>query len=228
MIQDIHHVSENRISTIYNQIDKNFWSPETITKTQKELLQTEHNLTNSIVGLFIGRLGYEKWLPYLIESLDNISKQHKNFKLIIISPNNPKHYPPHIQDQIKQTQKQIKDNYLSKFIVWIDPVENDEILKTYMAVADIGIIPSMSEWFCYTAVQMESMWLPLIVSNVWALPEVLSQEHNFVPYWDISALTHALEWAILNKKKHQIIPKIQHGKINFQVYYDIFESYKKK
>lgn len=178
MIQHIHHVSEDRICTIYNQIDKKFWSPETVTKTHKEQLQKDHNLTNSVVGLFIGRLGYEKWLPYLIEALDNITKQHKNFKLIIIAPKNPKNYSSHIQDQIQQIEKQIKDNYLTKHIIRIDPAENDEILKTYMAIANIGIIPSMSEWFCYTAVQMEAMWLPLIVSNVWALPEVLSSQHT--------------------------------------------------
>ena len=229
MIQNIHHVPDHRICTIYNQIDKNFWSIKSTKTDQMKQLKEKYNLTGCVIGLFIGRLGYEKWLPYLIESLDYITKNHKNFRLIIVSPKTKKKYPPHIQEQIKQTEKQIKDNYLTKHIIRIDPVENDEILKEYMAIADIGIIPSMSEWFCYTAVQMEAMWLPLIVSNVWALPEVLSAQHTFIEYWDIPALSNALESAIKkDKEKNKIKTKLNHWTINFQEYYDIFESCKKQ
>lgn len=200
----------------------------TIDQSATKELKKEHNLTNSTIGLFVGRLGYEKWLPYLIESLEEVIKTHPDFKLVIISPKTKKLYSPHIQEQIYQTEKQIKDNYLSKHILRIDPVEDDTILRNWMAISHIGIIPSMSEGFCYTAVQMEAIGLPLIVSKVWALPEVLSHQHTFISYGHISELIIALQTILVKAKdRTKIIPKLQHKNINFQSYYDIFSLYTK-
>jgi glycosyltransferase involved in cell wall biosynthesis len=98
-------------------------------------------------------------------------------------------------------------------------------LRLWMATSDIGIIPSMSEWFCYTAVQMQSMGLPLIVSKVGALPEVLKSNHTFIWYGKIKELSNAI-----NKNLSQPIHKYQsedlHTSINYQEYYDLFEQYK--
>jgi glycosyltransferase involved in cell wall biosynthesis len=95
-----------------------------------------------------------------------------------------------------------------------------------MATSDIGIIPSMSEWFCYTAVQMQAMWLPLIVSNVGALPEVLASYHTFVWYGKIKELSKAI-----NKKLNLPLKKYESRgtdtSIDYQTYYDLFEQYRK-
>jgi hypothetical protein len=71
-----------------------------------------------------------------------------------------------------------------------------------MASSDVGVVPSMSEWFCYTAIQMQAMWLSLIASNVWALSEVLSPETTvFIPYGKIQDLYQAL--VDMSEKKHR-------------------------
>lgn len=226
MIQDIYHLPDAALSVIYNQIDSNFWNIHEVKFDTITTLKKQYNLTNKKIGLFIGRLGHEKWLPYLIESLNDIIQIHPNFVIVIISPKTPQLYALNIQNQIKSTKDQITNNNLNQHIIWIDPVKDDESLRLWMSTSDIGIIPSMSEWFCYTAVQMQSMGLPLIVSKVGALPEVLKSHHTFIWYGKIKELSNAI-----NKNLSQSIHKYQsedpHISINYQEYYNLFEQYKK-
>ena len=98
-----------------------------------------------------------------------------------------------MNELITSTRKQIKDNYLTKNIVWVDPVATDEELRNRMSISHIGVVPSMSEGFCYTAVQMQAMGLSMIASEVGALPEVLDHDTtSFVPYGKVQELTDVL------------------------------------
>lgn len=222
MIQDIYHLSDKSLSVIYNQIDSNFWNKDMVSHEDIQVLQNKYNLTDKKIGLFIGRLGYEKWLPYLIESLQKVIKTHHNFILVIIAPKTPYLYPKHIQHQIKTTKDHITNNNLHNSVLRIDPVEDNATLRLWMAISNIGIIPSMSEWFCYTAVQMQAMWLSLISSKVGALTEVLEPNHTFVWYGKIEALSNAI---INTINSHPFHPKEQKKQsINYQQYLNLFSQ----
>ncbi len=225
MIQDIYNIPDANISTIYNQIDSYFWDRKRINTTYIKTLQEQYHLIDGKAALFMGRLGYEKGLPYLIESLIEVIKIEKDFKLIIIAPKIYSRYSKSIQHQITTIQKQIKDNYLINNIIRIDTVKNDEELRDLMGAVDIGIIPSMSEWFCYTAAQMQAMGLSLVASKVWALPEVLDAQHTFVSYGKVQELTDALI-SLIKEKSHKVSPKLYHH-INYQAYCDLFESFER-
>ncbi len=228
MIQKLYHLSDQSLSVVYNQIDNSFWSRNAISDKEIQILKKQYNLIDKKIGLFVGRLGYEKWLPYLIESLHDVIETHNNFTLVIIAPRTPHLYAKHIQQQIKTTKDQITNNNLNKYILWIDPVQNDTELKLWMIASDIGIIPSMSEGFCYTAVQMQALWLPLIVSNVGALPEVLSNKHSFVWYGKIKELSKAIQSNLsMSKDNKNITTSSESKNINYQQYCDIFENYHK-
>jgi glycosyltransferase involved in cell wall biosynthesis len=101
-----------------------------------------------------------------------------------------------------------------------------------MASCSIGFVPSMSEGFCYTAVQMQAMGLSLIVSDVGALPEVLSDHHQFVWYGQIAELNTAIHTVLDNQILSKLIlsnpissPIDQTTTINYQEYCNIFERY---
>lgn len=228
MIQKLYRLSDQSLSVIYNQIDNNFWNKNTISDKEIQILKKQHNLTDKKIGLFVGRLGYEKWLPYLIESLHDVIETHHDFKLVIIAPKTSRLYAKHIQQQIKITKDHITNNNLNNYILWIDPVQDDTELKLWMIASDIGIIPSMSEGFCYTAVQMQALWLPLIVSNVGALPEVLSNKHTFVWYGKIKELSIAIQSNLsTNKENNNVTTSVKPMQINYQPYCDIFNQYHK-
>lgn len=226
MIQDIYHLPDRSLSVIYNQIDTTVWKLDQVKIEDIITLKKKYNLTNKKIGLFIWRLGYEKWLPYLIESLYDIIQLHQKFVLVIIAPKTIQLYSQDIQNLIKSTKDQIINNNLHQHILWIDPVKENETLRLWMSISDIGIIPSMSEWFCYTAVQMQSMGLPLIVSKVGALPEVLKSHHTFVSYGKIKELSHAID-KNLSLSIHKYQSDNSNTPINYQEYYNLFEQYKK-
>jgi glycosyltransferase involved in cell wall biosynthesis len=77
--------------------------------------------------------------------MNDIITKNKDFKLVIIAPKTTHLYAQHIQQQIQLTKNHITDNQLNNHIIWIDPVPDDETLRLWMASADIGIVPSMSE-----------------------------------------------------------------------------------
>ena len=80
-------------------------------------------------------------------------------------------------------------------------MKDDETLRAWMSISHVGVVPSMSEGFCYTAVQMQAMGLAMIASEVGALPEVLHHDTTtFVPYGKVKPLNDALEKATNNKQ----------------------------
>lgn len=216
---------DEKISVFLNQIDMNFWNAQSVTQDEQNSLRTAHNISQSDkLVLFIGRLWYEKWLPYLIEAFSEIKNTYPDTKLVIIAPQTKAKYDRWIQKQIETTLRQIKDNYLTNHIIRIDPVPSDDILKSWMSISHIGVVPSMSEWFCYTAVQMQAMGLWMIASEVAALPEVLNHDNTiFVPYGKIQQLKKALEISLTN----QSMLKNQHKTsetINYSDYYNLFNQ----
>lgn len=187
------------LQVIPNQLDKNFRDPSQVSLEEQEVLLATHNISpHDHIFLFIGRLWYEKWLPYLIEAYSQLDLQYKKrSKLIIIWPKNPQNYPKRIQQQIHRVDRHIRDNYLSSSVVRLDPEADQRILRTRMSIATRGVVPSASEGFGYIAAKMQAMTLPLILSDVWALNEIITADSSvFVPYGKVEAIKQALQKSI--------------------------------
>ena len=218
---------DKKISVFFNQIDTHFWNPESVTKAEQDALRATHTISPSDkLFVFVGRLWYEKWLPYLIEAFSEVKNTYPDTKLVIIAPRTTSRYNHWIQRQIDTTLKQIKDNYLTNHVIRIDPVPSDETLKTWMSICHVGVVPSMSEGFCYTAVQMQAMGLAMIASEVGALPEVLDHDTTlFVPYGKVKPLHEALEQILNNHISENSQHKNNQWKtIDYTNYYDIFNT----
>lgn len=217
-------VDNKNISVFLNQIDTDFWNREQVTTHQQDGIKHAHTISVSDkLLLFIGRLWYEKWLPYLIEAFSEIKKEYPDTKLVLIAPHTKQRYHHGIQHQIDSIDKQIKDNYLTQHIIRIDPVENKEELRTWMSICHIGIIPSMSEGFCYTAVQMQAMGLSLIASKVGALPEVLDHTTTlFIPYGKAQPLQETLRKVLDNSPSKKHVPIW--SAIDYTNYYNLFHE----
>ena len=145
MIQRIHQIEDEKISVILNQIDRSVWDPRLVLAPDIQNLKIKYNLTDCKIGLFVGRLGYEKGLPYLIEAMHSVIESHPTFMLVMIAPKTSDRYSLAIQKLIKQTKNHIVDNNLDKYVLWLDPVSSDEELRLWMSVADMAVVPSMSE-----------------------------------------------------------------------------------
>ena len=166
------------LSVIYNQIDYQF-------RSKKEWKQTSLIQKRKLDWIFIGRLWKEKWIETILEALPSIRQKIPTFRLHIVSD-------PSDKDKL-MIDSTIKRLSIEKMIVWHNTIQDESLLRDLILSCTIGIVPSISEWFCYTAVQMEALWLPLIASRRGSLPEVLDHHTTiFIPYWDREALSKAV------------------------------------
>ena len=197
-LQLIHHIPEDHITVIPNQIDYEFWSD----KKEIENIEIYWNKKKDSFSLinknskiiFVWRLWKEKGLTWLLDSLPVVIGQIPNLILTIIAPKTPRIYNKKTQKQIFDTRKQIKDSRLQRHIRRIDPVSTIELLRKEINNNTIGIAPSLSEWFCYTAVHMEICNLNLVVSDIPTFHEVLMDDgrHTFVTWGQIESLSKAI------------------------------------
>lgn len=182
-IQNKYHTPDKDIQVIYNQIDYSFW------KSEKKKEKKVHTTTKI---LFIWRAWKEKWLDTLLHAISLVPKRQANITLHIISDTT--------HTQWKEILHLIKWLSIEDVITWQDPLSEYELQKK-IAEYDIWIIPSLSEGFCYTAIEMESMGLSLIASNIPTLVEVLSPKHYFFDVWDSQSLARTILQAINKEKK---------------------------
>jgi len=156
-----------QIKTIYNWLEK-----ISIMKTfSKESLWFKKT---DIIWVFAGRPGWTKWLDFLLKNFKEIQKINKNFKLLllVIEKKNMKK----IKNILKKTEK----------LSWIKilfeiPHKN---VFSYIKIADIWIVPSRTEWFGYTALEMSSLWKKTVLADVWWIPEINFWDCHFFKVWD--------------------------------------------
>lgn len=177
-ILQLHPRLQSPLSVIYNQIDYHF-------RSEKERNQTSLIQQKKTDWIFIGRLWKEKWIETILKALPSIRQEIPRFRLHIVS--DPSDKEKLMIDNI------IKELSIEQMIIWHNTIQDDKLLRDLMLSCAIGIVPSISEWFCYTAVQMEALWLPIIASRTGSLPEVLDHQTTiFIPYWDREALSKAV------------------------------------
>jgi glycosyltransferase involved in cell wall biosynthesis len=85
----------------------------------------------------------------------------------------------------------IKENKLEDYIVWLWGVKYKE-LWNYILAADVAVVPSLVEWFWFSAAETCAVWQQLICSNAAALTEVVSWKINFSEPWNSHAIAEAM------------------------------------
>jgi len=143
-----------------------------------------------ILWVFAWRPWRTKWLLFLLKNFEEIRKLNPNFKLLLLllEKNNSK--------KIEKIQKYLNNPNIK--IIYEIP--HDKIFS-YLNLADIWIVPSMSEWFWFTALEFSTLWKTMVLSNTGAIPEINFWDcHFFKPNNKESFLTSFKE--IFNWKKN--------------------------
>lgn len=165
-------IDDNKLVTIYNWINYNLWEREKFKTADIQDIKNKFNLNQHYTWLFFGRPGISKWLRYYIQAIPEILKSIKQFKALLIvseSNNNPAGYE----------KKLIKELGIEKSIIWVPGVKYDQ-LWNYILACDFVIVPSLAEWFGFSAAETCSLDQQLVVSGIASLPEVVSGKINFV------------------------------------------------
>lgn len=131
--------------------------------------------------LFVGRLEKQKGIFDLIKAFNMIKDD--NIKLLLMGPfmNNEKE----IKDLIKKLN-------ISDKIVFLGNINSDERFK-YFASADVFVLPSYFEGLPVAILEAMSFGLPVISTNVGAIPEVVKKDNGIlIKPGDVKALKNAI------------------------------------
>jgi glycosyltransferase involved in cell wall biosynthesis len=148
---------------IYNGIDYEHWNPD-----KYELIRLNEGFTY----LYFGRPGITKGVQLLLNAASYINEIDRSTKLVMILSAEPK-------DQRQEVVSLIKALGLREHVILMESVKYS-ILPRYIKGADCVVVPSLSEGFGYSCAEACAMSIPVVVTNVDSLPEVVSNKYLLV------------------------------------------------
>jgi len=166
----VYGVSDTKVSRIYNGVDSDFWSKDTVSRTRIKQRKQKYQRDNRFVIWYYGHSGSSKWLDYLVDSIQQIIAIYPDalfvFNLI------------HAQRD-KYMKRYIQSLKLHKNIQLYSGFSLDD-LRTFVASVDVMVAPSVSEWFGFVHAETSCMETPLITTNVSSIPEVVWWSVKFI------------------------------------------------
>lgn len=124
-------------------------------------LQEDFGLKDFTI-LFVGRLSEEKGVKYLLSALKELKDKKVSFDALIIGDGILRH----------DLEEYVRKNKLTNdvtFVGWVDPLQ----LPEYYRIADVFVGPSLREAQGLVFVEASSIGLPIIATNVDALPDIV-------------------------------------------------------
>ena len=153
--------------------------------------KSESNSEDRKKILCVGNYVSRKGIIYLVEALAKIKDKCLTLHLVGNRKNNSGYY-----NQLKHAVKKLK---LTEYVVFHDGADQENLKKLY-ASADIFVLPSFKETFGIVFLEAMHHGLPIITTNVSAMPELIEEGKNglLVPPADSQALAEAISKLIEN------------------------------
>lgn len=136
---------------------------------------------------YFGRLGVSKGLDILLESAKIYRKQNPNSRLKMIIPKTPPSFFALILSHIEKAG-------LREYVELRHHLSFGQ-LKQELLDSDCVVVPSLSEGFCFAAVESIALGVPVISSDQGALREVVSGKFIKMKSPDAVSLVEALDEA---------------------------------
>jgi glycosyltransferase involved in cell wall biosynthesis len=132
---------------------------------------------NKIVMGYVGRLGREKDLPTLISAFEHLEKKYKNLLLIFIGTG--------LENELKKKSSLKNIYYLGL----------KEDVVPYLQAMDIFVLPSLTETSSISTIEAMSTGLPVVVTPVGILKEIIEKEKNgfLFPKGSVDSLVQILD-----------------------------------
>lgn len=175
-------IKENRTKILYNGVDFNKFNKK-LSVDEKKKLKESLNIKNSDrIILFCGRTVEEKGVKELIEAFKLIKKD--NYKLIIIGNSG---FADNLETEYEKNLKLSIKGYEDRIFI-LGHIDNKELYK-YYNTSDVAVFPhKCEEAFGLTIVEAMMSEIPIITTNVGAIPEIVGdtgviislQEQNFI------------------------------------------------
>lgn len=151
------HINLSRCEVIYNAITDTY---KMLSNSQKNNLRKKYHIPpDEQILLYAGRLDEVKGVKFLINAFKRVLNAHHSTRLIIVG------------DGTFQQLLTDSKHYWSK-ISFTGRLDKKELYDFYQ-IATVGIVPSIHEEFGLISIEMMMHELPIIVSDVGGLSEIV-------------------------------------------------------
>ncbi len=179
-------IGEARIDLIYNGVDLDRFTPRPLDRT---LRLTVAGSTDPLI-LYFGRPGVTKGVSFLLRAVVGLSNDYPGLKLCLLLGRTP-------VSGYRRVRREIKSLELTERILLLDPLERN-VLPDYVNLADVVVIPSLSEGFGFSALEAASLDKKLVISRAGALPEVAFGRVTWVEPGNVASLAKGVQKSLEN------------------------------
>ena len=174
MINTYPEFSNVKFNVLMNTVDTSKFNTISLA-TERETSRQKYNISNdTFVFLYSGRLSIEKGVKELIAAFEKLDS---NSAKLVIAGGSYSGDSAVSQYEFKLKKYCIENGLNVEFLGFV----NNENMKRIYALADVLVIPSLAkEAGSLTAIEGMSLGIPMIVSNVGALPEYLGEYPVYV------------------------------------------------
>ena len=147
--------------------------------------------------LYVGRMSEEKGVSVLISAFSNISKTHENIRLILVGDGPAL---PEYRELVRKNEIQEKVTFTG--------YQSESHISNFYSVADIFVHPAVcNEPFGITLLEAMASEVPILVSNVGSLAQIVKNAGIIFNKGDISDLTNKLTSLIEDEEKRVALSK---------------------
>lgn len=164
---------------------------ELFKKGDADSIKKKLSIKNDIkIVLYVGQLNPLKGLNYLIESIPRILDKQKNIYFFLIGTGSHKKYLNNLC-----LQKNIQNN-----VLFLGAMDKSQLIEWY-SIADIFVLPSLSEGRPIVIYEAMSCELPIIATDVGGVSEQVENGYNgfIVKPRDSRALTDRIVYLLENE-----------------------------
>lgn len=168
-----YNVSQDKISVVYNAIDKEEFSTDGLDKNYPDF-------SDKKVVLFLGRITLHKGPDYFIKAAKKVL-DHRDDVIFVISGSG---------DMENQVVEQAADLGIADRVLFTGFLRDEKLKKIYK-MATLYVMPSVSEPFGITPLESLACKTPVIVSNQSGVSEILHHCLK-VDFWDVDEMANKI------------------------------------
>ncbi|MCC8376710.1 hypothetical protein CKY10_14635 [Photorhabdus sp. HUG-39] len=159
-INENYNLEPNNQSVVYLGVILEEMTPLTV----EEYAKRRENVvsTQEILIIACGRLVPVKGMNYLIEAVFLLKQKVSNIRLLIIG----------IGPELSYLQELVHQFELEEQVIFLGDIPRKDAL-VYFKIADIAVVPSIWESFCYVAAEFMGMGKPIVCTSVDSLNELV-------------------------------------------------------
>ena len=175
LIIDYHNIPEERISVVHNGV---------YPRGVKQVYRRQSRLPEKIV-LFLGRITFQKGPDYFVEAAAKVVTQVPNVLFVMAGSG----------DMLPHCKKRVEELGISEYFLFTGFLRGEEVERIF-SMADLYVMPSVSEPFGISALEAISYQTPVIISRQSGVSEVL--RHAFkVDFWDTERMADLISSALI-------------------------------